>query len=62
MQQHVEEMCGAAHSARFASVYTDNGGTRPLNQATAAAAATWPHVDKACLLDDRTTGTLAPQQ
>jgi hypothetical protein len=62
MQQHVEEMCGAARSARFASVYTDNGGTLPLNQATAAAAATWPHVDKTCLLDDRTTDTLTPQQ
>ena len=48
--------------ARFASVYTDNGGTLPLNQATAAAAATWPHVDKTCLLDDRTTDTLTPQQ
>ena len=62
MQQHVADMCGETHSVRFASIYTDNGGTLQLNQETAAAVASWPQVDKNCLLDDRTLDTLAPQQ
>jgi hypothetical protein len=60
--QQLPALCAPPYRQRFASVYTDTGGTLQLNQATADAVASWPAVDSACLLDDRSTGTLAPQQ
>jgi|LauGreDrversion4_2_1035121.scaffolds.fasta_scaffold1946866_2 hypothetical protein len=62
LQQRLPALCAPPYRQRFASVYTDAGGTLHLNQVTADAVASWPAVDKACLLDDRSTDTLAPQQ
>jgi hypothetical protein len=62
MRQQLPAMCAVPRRMRFASIYTDFGGTLALNQATANAVAQWPAVDSACLLDDRSTDTLTPQQ
>lgn len=62
MLQNLQAVCTPPYRLRFVSVYTDFGGTLPLNQATADAVARWPGVGKACLFDDRTTDTLTPQQ
>jgi hypothetical protein len=62
MQKQLPALCAPPYPLRFASIYTDNGGTLQLNQHTADAVAAWPAVDKRCLLDDRSTDTLTPQQ
>ena len=62
MLQQLPVMCSPPYRRRFVSVYTDSGGTLQLNQDTADAVALWPEVDETCLLDDRSTHTLAPQQ
>jgi hypothetical protein len=62
MQQLLPALCAPPYPSRFVSMYTDSGGTLQLNQQTARAVASWAAVDKACLLDDRSTDTLAPQQ
>jgi hypothetical protein len=62
VQKQLPALCDPPYPSRFASIYTDNGGTLQLNQRTADAVASWPAVDKRCLLDDRSTDTLTPQQ
>ena len=62
LQEQLPVLCAPPYPLRFVSIYTGSGGTLQLNQATASAVASWPGVSKACLLDDRSTDTLAPQQ